>query len=68
MINNLDLSPTGQAELRSDWASNPNYKSELLVATPIAVPFCTVIFHLLRVIIDIDLVIVTEGMGWRSLV
>ena len=29
MINNSDLSPTGQAELRSEWASNPNYKSEI---------------------------------------
>jgi hypothetical protein len=29
MINNSDLSPTGQAELRSEWASNPNFKSEI---------------------------------------
>ena len=29
MINNSDLSPTGQAELRSEWAFNPNYKLEI---------------------------------------
>ena len=29
MIDNSDLSPTGQAELRSEWASNPYYKYEI---------------------------------------
>ena len=29
MINNSDLSTTGQAELRSEWVTNPNYKAEI---------------------------------------
>ena len=29
MINNSDPSPTSQAELISEWDSNPNYKSEI---------------------------------------